>query len=225
MKLQAPDARIFRHDEFGTCRAHLSRAGVRRLAALKRVGTYRFAGAIRPDPAVEQSPMEGYRVEPAEDGLWRIIASVSAEKLIDLLLDCTSRLSSQVFAVIEDAWASGGADFEEYFSVEMDLCVLQSYLFEFGPLVLDDGFLGVSVFDKSVADEIRLDVHKNLQILTDEVGRYSPILRRFGLAHLPELRLVSESPHYHCTVPDRERSLDLFKVWLHAEPDPLVHDE
>lgn len=225
MKLHTLDARIFRHDEFGTCRAHLSRAGVKRLVALESLGGFRFAKAIRPDPMVAQAPVEGYRVELAEDGLWRIIASASAEKLLPLLLESTSCLSPHVFAVIEDAWTSGGAEYDEYFSPELDNCVLQSYLLEFETLLLDDGCLGVSIYDKSVADEIRLDVHKNLQILTEDIERYAPILASHGLSHRPSLRLISEHPHYHCTVADRERSLDLFKIWLHAEPDPLVHEE
>ncbi len=225
MKLQSPQKRFFRHDEFGTCRAHLSRAGVRRLVSLRSIAGYRFPGAIRPDPAVAFTPQEGFREEVTEDGLPRIVAAASGDRILDLFLDSVAALGPYVFAIIEDASTSGGADYEEYFSVELDNCVLRSYLVEFQSLVLHDGCLGVSVFDKSMADEIRLDVHKNLQIVTEKPKEHRVRLESLGLRLDPDLRLVSELPHYHCTSSHHGRQLEMFKTWLQACPDPLIREE
>jgi hypothetical protein len=176
-------------------------------------------------PFEDFAPREGFRLGRGIDGSYILEASVSAERLLGVFLEAIAQLGDYGIVVVEDANLSGGLEIEESLSDEMENWKIRSSIVDFEDVILHDGRVGVTVFEKSLGDEVRVDSHKTLRVLTEEPSRYLRVLSRFSIEFDPSLELVSERAHSH-SVPARgaDRLLEL-KHRLHVRRDVWIGEE
>jgi hypothetical protein len=75
--------------------------------------------------------------------------------------------------------------------------VLESVLWDFEDLLLDDGCTGVAVMHPEAQLEVQLDEHKLLIVYAHNRGPFERILARQGLGRDDRLRFISQAEHLH----------------------------
>jgi len=171
-----------------------------------RYDDFWLTDAIRPSPARQVVPREGYRVETYRDSQAGIAvpvlaAAVSRERLFDVFLELLDPLGEVVDAVLETSHDTDGNSHRDLFREDIDLPVLKSHLCDSEELLLHDGCTGVAVISKTAPLEVQFDEHKLLVIYARDLRPFEQILRRSGLQRDDRMRLITEGEHLHSTDP------------------------
>ena len=171
-----------------------------------RYGDFVLTDAIRPAPHLPVTPRQGYRQEVFRDvraGLRVPVAAaaVSREKLFDVFLDLLDPLGEVVDLVLETSHASRGATHRDLFREHIDLPVLQSCFLDFENLLLNDGCTGAAVISAAGPMEVQFDEHKLLVVYAHDLRPFEDVLRRYGVARVDGLKLITEGEHLHSTAP------------------------
>lgn len=168
-------------------------------------GTFRLTDAIRPSPRHPIIPQEGYRLETFRDeeqGLTIpvLAASVSREKLFDCFLDLIGQLDDVVDVILETSH-DGTDNHRDLSREEIDLPVLQSHLFEYEDLLLNDGCTGIAVLCCSQPIEIQFDEHKLLYVYAEDPEPFKEVMQEYGICLKDDLQLITEGEHLHNSAP------------------------
>lgn len=177
-----------------------------------RYGDFQLTEAIRPGPAVQVVPREGFRRDVYRDGGSRLrvpvlAAAVSREKLFNLFLDLLDLLGPTVDVVLETSHATDGNGHRDLFREHIDLPVLVSHLCDFEDLLLNDGCTGIAVIANTLPMEIQFDEHKLIVAYARDLDPAETIFRQYQVPRDDRMKLLTEGEHLHGTDP---RHLDAF---------------
>jgi hypothetical protein len=172
-----------------------------------RYGDFWLTNAIRPSPACQVIPRQGFRIETYRDPTGAVkvpvlAAAVSRENLFDLFLDLLDPLGEEVDVVLETSHASEGAGHDDLYREGIDLPVLKSHLCDFEELLLHDGCTGVAVLSTSGPMEVQFDEHKLLVVYAADLKPFRRIFRQYGIRRDDSLRLITEGEHLHSSDPN-----------------------
>ncbi len=172
-------------------------------------GDFRLTDAVRPAPEVPVVPREGFRFETYEDRRSKVripvlAAAISSERLFEVFLDLLRPLTSVVDVVLETSHQSEGATHKDLVREEVDLPVLQSHLYDYEDLLLNDGCTGVAVISADQTQEVQFDEHKILVVYAHDLEPFEEILRQAGVPRVDDLKLITEGEHLHSTDPRYE---------------------
>ena len=77
--------------------------------------------------------------------------------------------------------------------------ILQSTLWDFEDLLINDGCTGIAVFNPNMPQEVQLDEHKLLIVYGNELTPYESILIDCHVACRENMRFITEAEHVHST--------------------------
>jgi hypothetical protein len=175
-----------------TLEAHLARS---------RYGRFTLTEAIRPGWQLDIVPRAGYRhdayVDPRSGArLPALVAAVSAESLFETFLELLEPLGDELDVVLESSHEEG-IGVREFSREGIERLVLESLLWEFEDLLLNDGCTGISIMHPEQSLEVQLDEHKLLVVYAAARQPFERILRARGLDRDDRLRLLSQGEHMH----------------------------
>lgn len=202
----APEGAIARPDR-RALEAHLAR---------RRYGRFTLTEAIRPSWQLQVVPQAGYRLDTYSDArtgtqLPALIASVSCEHLFDTFLALLEPLGDVCDVVLEtshDTPASGAdAARREVTREGIERLVLESVLWDFEDLLLNDGCTGIAIMHPERSLEVQLDEHKLLVAYADDRRPFEQIMAIQGIERNDRMRFISQGEHLHTS---HTRFVDLF---------------
>jgi len=206
----APQEAIAQPDR-ATLEAHLAR---------RQYGPFTLTDAIRPGWQLDVVPRAGYRhdafVDPRTGArLPALVAAISSERLFETFLSLVEPLGDTVDLVLETSH-DDHADRRELHRGGVERLVLESVLWDFEDLLLDDGCTGVAVMHPEAQLEVQLDEHKLLIVYAHNRGPFERILARQGLGRDDRLRFISQAEHLHTSHTRFARRFDELVARLNA---------
>lgn len=183
----------FRNVSEDQLEAHLSVA---------RYGDFTLTDAVRPSYSLEITPRAGYRHEwyVDQDSGARIpvlMSSVSREKIFDTFLSLIDQLGETVDVVLETSHDRNNGQHTDLYREQIDMPVLQSILYDFEDLLLDDGCCGIAVLNPRIPMEVQLDEHKLLFVYGRENAACESVLKAQQIPCMENMRFITEAEHVH----------------------------
>jgi hypothetical protein len=77
--------------------------------------------------------------------------------------------------------------------------ILQSILWDFEDMLVNDGCTGIAVLNPSVPQEVQFDEHKLLIVYGKDLKEYERIFIDANLNCREEIRFITEAEHVHST--------------------------
>jgi hypothetical protein len=175
-----------------TLEAHLARS---------RYGRFALTEAIRPGWQLDIVPRAGFRhdayVDPRSGArMPALVAAASAESLFETFLELLEPLGDELDVVLESSHEEG-IGVREFSREGIERLVLESLLWEFEDLLLNDGCTGISIMHPEQSLEVQLDEHKLLVVYAQARQPFERILRARGLDRDDRLRFLSQGEHMH----------------------------
>ncbi|GDX95944.1 hypothetical protein LBMAG47_16080 [Planctomycetia bacterium] len=180
--------------------AHLARA---------QYGRFLLTDAIRPGWRLDVVPRAGYRhdafVDPAGGSrLPALVAAVSGETLFETFMALLDPLGDTCDVVLESTHDEA-AGRREFTRSGIERLVLESILWDFEDLLLNDGCSGIAVMHPEQSLEVQFDEHKLLVVYAPIRAPFERILRGQGLDRDDRLRVISQGEHMHTSNGRHER--------------------
>ncbi len=167
-----------------------------------RYGDFTLTDAVRPSYSLEVIPRTGYRREWYVDQnsgtrIPVLMASVTRERLFDTFLSLLDPLGESVDVVLETSHCGTTANHTDLYREHIDLAVLQSVLYDFEDMLLDDGCCGIAVLNPRTPMEVQLDEHKLLFVYGHNNAEYEAALQNNGVPACDDIRFITEAEHVH----------------------------
>lgn len=181
--------------------------------SVARYGDFTLTDAIRPAYDLEVVPKNGYRHDwylDRESGsrIPVIMASCSREDLFDLFMDLLDPLGDQPDVVLETSHDRDAEAHTDLYREHIDMPVLQSTLYDFEDLLLDDGCTGLAVLNPRQPMEVQLDEHKLIIIYGNDHSEFEDVFARYGVKCIEDMRFITEAEHIHSS---SEEYIDRFE--------------
>ena len=191
----APEGAIARPDR-QSLEAHLAR---------RRYGRFTLTEAVRPSWQLDVVPQAGYRFDAYTDPrtgsrLPALIASVSSEHLFETFLQLLEPLGDTCDIVLETSHESKAADDAHRVEIHregIERLVLESVLWDFEDLLLNDGCTGIAIMHPEHPLEVQLDEHKLLVVYAPNRTPFEHILAEQGIDRNDRMRFISQGEHLH----------------------------
>jgi len=169
--------------------------------ARSRYGRFTLTDAVRPGWQLDVVPRAGYRHDAYSDPRTgatfpALVAAVSAESLFERFLELLEPLGDDLDVVLESSHEDS-VGIREYTREGVERCVLESLLWEYEDLLLNDGCTAIAVLHPEKSLEVQLDEHKLLIVYAQARQPFERILRGGGLERNDQLRLISQGEHMH----------------------------
>ena len=170
--------------------------------SVARYGDFTLSDAIRPSYNLEVIPRTGYRHEwyvDQETGarIPVLMASVTRERLFDAFLSQLDLLGESVDVVLENSHDKSSGQHTDLYREQIDMPVLQSILYDFEDLLVDDGCCGIAVLNPRTPMEVQLDEHKLLFVYGQNNAVYADALESNGVPCIRDLQFITEAEHVH----------------------------
>jgi hypothetical protein len=172
--------------------AHLARS---------RYGSFTLTEAVRPGWQLDVVPQAGYRhdayIDPRTGGrMPAVISAISSEDLFATFLDLLEPLGDTVDIVLESSHGDGPTAIE-HTREGVERTVLESVLWDFEDLLLDDGCTGIAVLHPERPIEVQLDEHKLLIVYAHARSPFERVFANLGLGRDDRMRFISQGEHLH----------------------------
>jgi hypothetical protein len=169
-----------------------------------RYGNFTLTDAVRPSYGLEVIPREGYRRDVYRDPesgstMPVLAASVSSERLFDVLIDLLEPLGDEVDVVMESSHESEPGAHSDLYREHIDTVILKSILYDYEPLLLNDGCTGLAALNPNGPMEVQFDEHKLLFVYAQDLEPFEAVLKDFGLKRDDTIKFISEAEHLHST--------------------------
>ena len=192
---------------------HLSTDELEAHMDICRYGTFELSDAIRPAYDLKVVPSAGfrrdtYRDEESHSTVPVLMAAASRECLFETFMELLDPLGPVVDVVLETSHAHDRQGHLDLYREHIDMPILQSVLWDFEDLLVNDGCTGIAVLNPGLPQEVQFDEHKLLIVYGRELSDYEKILRRSDLACREEMLFITEAEHVHST---SERYIEQFE--------------
>ncbi len=175
------------------------------LAAHLDVDTYdhfHLTGAVRPALDLKVKPTEGYRHEHYQDeesgsSIPVVMAAASKEKLFPLFMELIQKLGPVVDVVLESSHEGDAGGHRDFYRDNIDMAVLQSVLFDYEDLLLNDGCTGIAVLNPSKPQEVQFEEHKLLIVYGSPLEQYEFAMEKAGVRESQRMKFITEAEHVH----------------------------
>jgi hypothetical protein len=171
---------------------------------VSRYGNFVLSDAIRPSYDLDIVPSGGFRHDTYRDDQSRanvpvLMAAVSKEKLMETFLTLIEPLGEVVDVVLESSHSKQGHSHSDLYREHIDLPILQSTLWNFEDLLVNDGCTGIAVLNPSVPQEVQLDEHKLLIVYGEKLRPFENILVDCRVPCREDMKFITEAEHVHST--------------------------
>jgi hypothetical protein len=178
-----------------------------------RYGDFELSDAVRPSYNLEVVPSAGYRHDTYRDeenhtNVPVIMAAVTRSRLMESFMSLIEPLGEVVDVVLETSHNSKSNSHTDLYREFIDMPILQSMLWDFEDLLVNDGCTGIAVLNPSIPQEVQLDEHKLLIMYGKDLQRYEKLLKSGRVPCREDMRFITEAEHVHST---SERYLTQFE--------------
>lgn len=169
---------------------------------IARYGDFTLTDAVRPAYSLDVVPQTGYRNEWYVDQnsgtrIPVLMASVTRARLFDTFLSMLEPLGETVDVVLETSHNGASGNHIDLYREHIDLAVLQSTLYDFEDLLLDDGCCGIAVLNPRKPMEVQLDEHKLLFVYGQDNADYKHAMSDNNVPANQDVRFITEAEHVH----------------------------
>lgn len=192
---------------------NLSEAQLESHMNIARYGDFLLSDAVRPSYNLEVVPRTGYRHEwyVDQDSGARIpvlMASVTRERLFETFLSLIDTLGDCVDVVLETSHDKSNGQHTDLYREQIDTPVLQSILYDFEDLLIDDGCCGIAILNPRIPMEVQLDEHKLMFVYGKDNLDYEQALLTNGVKCMENMKFITEAEHVHSSSDEYEKRFD-----------------
>jgi hypothetical protein len=189
-----------------------------------RYGSFVLSDAVRPSYGLEVVPSRGFRHDVYRDEQTKrdvpvLMAAVSREQLFDTFMELLDPLGSVVDVVLETSHNYPASGHRDLYREHIDMPILQSILWDFEDLLVNDGCTGIAVLNPSTPQEVQFDEHKLLIVYGKDLRQYESVLVDADLPCREEMRFITEAEHVHSTNDDYIQQFEELKMRLGMESE------
>jgi hypothetical protein len=171
---------------------------------VSRYGSFVLSDAVRPSFALDVVPSAGFRHDMYRDESTRqnvpvLMAAASRERLFDTFMELLDPLGSVVDVVLETSHNYSATGHQDLYREHIDMPILQSILWDFEDLLVNDGCTGIAVLNPRLPQEVQFDEHKLMIVYGRDLRRYEEILEDGGVPCRDDMRFITEAEHVHST--------------------------
>ncbi len=208
-------------DEIGNPLASPDKATFEAHLARRRYGHFTLTEAIRPAWQLGIVPEAGYRHDSYSDpvnggNVPAIVAAVSSERLFDTFLQLIESLGDTCDVVLESSHERKTHP-KEYRREGIERILLESQLWDFEDLLLNDGCTSIAVLHSEHPFEVQLDEHKLIIAYGPVMHTFETILSEHGVPQKKNLRVISQGDHMHTSTNQFMSQFEDFASQIHAE--------
>jgi hypothetical protein len=187
-----------------------------------RYGSFVLSDAVRPSYGLEVVPSCGfrhdtYRDEQSKRDVPVLMAAASRERLFDTFMELLDPLGSVVDVVLETSHNYTANGHQDLYREHIDMPILQSILWDFEDLLVNDGCAGIAVLNPSTPQEVQFDEHKLLIVYGKDLQEYERILIDAELPCRDDMHFITEAEHVHSTNDDFIQQFEELKIRLGIE--------
>jgi hypothetical protein len=209
-KAPATPARTFDQLSESELEAHLSVA---------RYGDFELSEAVRPSVGLEVVPSAGFRHDVYRDEETKatvpvLMAAVTKDRLMETFIELITPLGDVVDVVLETSHNSESRGHTDLYREQIELPILQSILWDYEELLVNDGCTGIAVLNPRIPQEVQLDEHKLLIVYGNKLTPYESVLIDAHLNCREDMKFITEAEHVHSTTERYAREFDELKMHL-----------
>ncbi len=167
-------------------------------------GDFELSDAVRPSYNLEVVPSAGFRHDVYRDEENKaevpvLMAAVTRERVMDTFMSLIEQLGDVVDVVLETSHGHESHGHTDLYREYIDMPILQSTLWDFEELLVNDGCTGIAVLNPSLPQEVQLDEHKLLIVYGKDLRRYENVLVDCRVPCREDMRFITEAEHVHST--------------------------
>lgn len=187
--------------------------------AVSRYGDFELSDAIRPSYNLEVVPSAGFRHDVYRDPETHatvpvLMAAITRPRLMETFIDLLAPLGEVVDVVLETSHSRQSNGHTDLYREQIELPILQSVLWDFEDLLVNDGCTGIAVLNPNIPQEVQLDEHKLLLVYGHNLTPYESLLIDAHLNCREEMKFITEAEHVHSTTERFIREFDELKIRL-----------
>src|SRR5262245_32930390 len=169
-----------------------------------RYGDFELSDAVRPSYNLEVVPSAGFRHDVYRDEENRstvpvLMAAVTKPRVMETFVNLIEQLGDVVDVVLETSHGQGNHGHTDLYREYIDLPILQSTLWDFEDLLVNDGCTGIAVLNPNIPQEVQLDEHKLLIVYGADLKNYERTLKSACIPCREDMRFITEAEHVHST--------------------------
>ena len=183
---------------------HLSSEQLEAHLGVTRYGEFELSDAVRPSYDLTVVPTAGFRHDVYRDDEHNaqvpvVMSAVSREQIMETFIELIAPLGEVVDVVLETSHGQNTNGHVDLYREHIDMPILQSTLWDFEDLLVNDGCTGIAVLNPGVPQEVQLDEHKLLIAYGANLGAFENALIDAGLRCCEDMKFITEAEHVHST--------------------------
>ncbi|TWT85811.1 hypothetical protein Pla123a_06180 [Posidoniimonas polymericola] len=184
-----------------------------------RYGDFELSDAVRPSYALEVVPSAGfrhdfYRDEETRNNVPVLMGAASRQRMMETFIDLLQPLGPVVDVVLETSHAHNSGGHTDLYRESIDMPILQSVLWDFEELLVNDGCTGIAVLNPQLPQEVQLDEHKLLIVYGNDLTAYEGIMIDNYLDCREDMKFITEAEHVHSTTERYMQDFEELKMRL-----------
>ena len=198
---------------------HASEVELENHLGVKRYGSFILTDAVRPSYDLKIIPSQGYRHDTYLDQESRsnvpvLMGSASKEKLFECFMELITPLGSVVDVVLETSHSRENVGHSDLYREHIDMPVLESILWDFEDMLINDGCTGIAVLNPNIPQEVQFDEHKLLIVYGSDLMSYERVFEQSNVHCRDEMKFITEAEHVHSSSDQYSDQFDQLKVRL-----------
>lgn len=186
---------------------------------IARYGSFILSDAVRPSYNLDVVPSCGfrhdsYRDEESKQNVPVLMAAASRDDLFNIFLELLDPLGPTVDVVLETSHNHETTGRQDLYREHIDMPILQSILWDFEDLLVNDGCTGIAVLNPAIPQEVQFDEHKLLLAYGKDLRAYERILIGAEVPCRDDMRFITEAEHVHSTNDDFAEQFETLKMRL-----------
>ncbi|MCA9229935.1 MAG: hypothetical protein KDA57_04735 [Planctomycetales bacterium] len=171
---------------------------------VNRYDSFVLTDAVRPSYDLDVVPSSGFRHDSYRDESSRqdvpvVMAAVTRERLFNTFMELLDPLGPVVDVVLETSHDYSTSGHQDLYREHIDMPILQSILWDFEDMLVNDGCTGLAVLNPRTPQEVQFDEHKILIVYGKDLRAYESIMIDAGLNCRENMKFITEAEHVHST--------------------------
>lgn len=189
-------------------------------------GDFELTDAVRLLRGSRIVPQRGYQFDvytsPAKDSQTPLlIAAETKSNLLPLFYDLMAALFEEstefVHVVLQSSHEAHEDTRIEYVAEDVEPVILQSHLYDFEDLLLNDGCFGIAVLDTHVPIEVAFCDHKLLTVYGSGLAPFERVMRRHSVPLKPAMEFIISDLHIHSSSGEHPGQFERLQMILGAD--------
>ena len=184
-----------------------------------RYGDFELSDAVRPSYGLEVVPSAGFRHDIYRDAETRstvpvLMAAITKPRMMETFIELLTPLGETVDVVLETSHSQKSRGHTDLYREHIELPILQSILWDFEDLLVNDGCTGIAVLNPNIPQEVQLDEHKLLLVYGEDLLQYENVLVDCHVPNRENIKFITEAEHAHSTTERYAQAFEELKVQL-----------